>query len=401
MQMRWMTLAAVTLAAMSPPAWAGPYADSPAAKIAKKKGRTVVREVALDMNGDGKDEIAVVEKQGDNLRLVLLRATGAPDDEDRGFATILELKPQRARRVIRLEPMRLVGRTSPELVAVIEEPSPDDSALTVIVVGADGGPHREMFRQTFFIPKNPPKEDNVVAFGDATPHYVVEDLDGKGDGDKEIVWTREGQKLRLTDGAGDPVTFVIGAYRTIYRYDENKGVYRVAEDREVVDFLPPKTPYEVKASAQVKEIWGTAQAFWGTDGDLTTAWGVDRKGAVGQSLTVKLERREDVNLIRVVPGCAADAEAWETHDRVRKMKFELGSGVRFEIDTDRLTEVPDAVRAVQEFPLAGGFGTQVLIFLKRTQALPWAKVEIQKVERSRVRRKDQKKVACIAEISFH
>lgn len=382
-------------------AYAGPYADSPAAKQAKKEGRRVLREVAIDMDGDGTEEIAVVEQKGDNLRVVVLRATGAVDDEDRGYETLLATAPQRARRVIRLEPMRLVGRSAPELVAVIEEPSPDDSALTVIVVGADAGPHREMFRQTFFIPKNRAEDPNLVAFGDATPHYVVEDLDGKADSDKEIVWTREGQKLRLEDKDKNPVTFVIGAYRTVYRYDPNKGVYRVDQDREVVDFLPPKTPYEVKASAQVSQIWGTAQPFWGTDGDLTTAWGVDRKGAVGQDLTVKFERREDVNLIRVVPGCAESAEAWETHDRIRKMKFELGSGVRFEIDTAKLDEVPDAVRAVQVFPLEGGFGQQVLVFLKRTQALPWAKVEIVQVDASRARRKDQTKIVCLSEISFH
>lgn len=399
--MKRTLLTLFTLVAGSTTAYAGPYADSPAAKIAKKDGRRVLREVAIDLDGDGKDEIAIVEQKGDALRVVVLRASGEPDEEGGGFEKIFETASQRARRVIRLEPMRLVGRSAPELVAVVEEPSPDDSALTVLVVGADGGPYREMFRQTFFIPKNRTEEPNVVTFGDATPHYVVEDLDGKADSDKEIVWTREAQKLRLKDGEGNDVTFVIGAYRTVYRYDVNKGVYRVEDDRQVVDFLPAKPPYEVKASAQVSQIWGTAQPFWGTDGDLATAWGVDRKGAVGQNLTVKFERREDVNLIRVVPGCADSAEAWDSHDRIRRMKFELGSGVRFEIDTDKLTEVPDAVRAVQEFPLAGGFGSQVLIFLRRPQSLPWAKVEIVKVDPSRVKRKEQKQVVCLSEISFH
>ena len=379
-------------------AMAGPYAKSPAAKKAKHR---VVREIALDMNSDGKNEIAVVERVGQKLRVALIEPTNQPDDEHGGFRRIMATKPVRGRRVIRLEAMRLVGRSAPELVAVLEEPSPDDSALTVIVMGAEGGPHREIFRQTFFIPKDGVEPPNTVAFGDATPHYVVEDLESEEDGNKEIIWTREGQKLRVLDRDGKPLTYVIGAYRTIYRYDDAKGSYVTDEERQVVDFLPPREAYDVSASAQVKEIWGTAQAFWATDADLKTAWGVDRKGAVGQNLTVKFERRQDVNLIRVVPGCAQSAETWDRYDRVRTMKFELGSGVRFEIDRKHLDAVPEPVRAVAEFPLEGGYGKQILIFLARPQSLPWAKVEIMKLQRSRAARKTQAKVACISEISFH
>jgi hypothetical protein len=252
------------------------------------------------------------------------------------------------------------------------------------------------------------------------------DVDDEEGSDLEIVWTKEPQSLTLKT-AKEPVTFVIGAHRTIWRFDRKKEEYAVDKEDDIVDFLPPHPPSEVSATSQVAKVWGTAQAFWAADGDLDTSWNIDtqktggckrsaqraepaetgartcseRSPWVGQALTMKWKQAVDVRLIRLVPGCASDKDAWNDHDRVQAFRITLSSGVRFEIDRRKLDAAVPGVRAAGEFPLPAGFGGQVLIFLQEAQSVNWAKLEIQDLDGAGGAKASRVHEACVSEISFH
>jgi hypothetical protein len=165
--------------------------------------------------------------------------------------------------------------------------------------------------------------------------------------------------------------------------------------------LPARAISDVEASSQVAKIWGTAQAFWAADDDLATSWNVASKSAVGQTLTVKLKSSAPIHMVRLVPGCGNSAEEWNRHDRIQSFRVLLGSGLRFEIDRKKLDQLPAGVKAVGEFPLEEGFGAQILVFLEDPQELPWAKLEITKVERAATAKKQAATEVCLSEISFH
>lgn len=390
---------ALCLVSLLAPATAGAsYAGSPAEKAAAKKGAKLVREISLDLDGDGKNEIGAVEQVGGEMRVVVLQPTGS-EEEEGGYRRVAESSRRAAKRVLRLEAQRLVGRAAPELLAIFEDPSPDETSLSVRIMSGTGRGIVEIFAHTFFLPAQTQRDGKVVSFGDASPHYTVEDVEN-GDGDKEIIWVKEPNTLTLP-GKDGPVTFVIGAVRTVFRYDEGKGRYEMAEKDQVVDFLPELPVSDVEASAQVAKIWGTAQAFWATDGDLATSWNVSSKGAVGQTLTAKLKGGGAVRMIRLVPGCGNSIEEWNRFDRVQGLRITLGSGQRFELDRRRLDPLPAGVKAVGEFPLEEGFGAQLLIFLDEPQELPWARLEITKVEKAQVPKKQAANEVCVSELSFH
>lgn len=366
---------------------------------ASDAGRRVVAAVSGDLDGDGVDEVGAVEELGGGqLRVVVLKRS-ASKEPALAYARAAEGTPRVARRVTRLEVRPLVGRPAPELLAVLEEPSPDEVAASVRIMSATGRRIEEIFAQTFFIAPERAKDHGEVALGDATPRYYFEDLDG--DGDLELIWVRRGQRLTVPGADGAPVRFVIGAVRSVYRFDPDRARYLPWREEELVDFLPARTVSEVEATAQVPKIWGTAQAFWAADGDLETSWNVAAKSAVGQSLGVKLRDRPPVAMIRVVPGCGSSEDEWDRHGRVGAFRMSLASGVRFSIDRLRLGELPAGVRALGEFPLDEGFGSQLLIFLSDPQPLAWARLEITRVERSSAPPGQAVPEVCLSEISFH
>ncbi|MCK6548460.1 discoidin domain-containing protein [Myxococcota bacterium] len=381
------------------------YEGSVTEAAARAKGHQVLRELAVDLDGDGTAEAAIAEKLPDGkLRAtVLARDADYDDDEVEAWKVLATTSARSARRVARLEAKQVAGRVAPELVAIFEDPSPDESVLHVRILSATSKGLREIFAQTFFAPREEARDPSVVAFGDAAPGLSIVDLDDDEGGDLEIVWMREAQRLTLP-GASGPVTFVIGAYRTVYRFDRASESYAVAAEKERLDFLPSKPPSEVVASSQLAKVWGTAQAFWATDDDLDTSWSVAApKGAKGQSLTAKFANSTDVSMIRIVPGCGDDADAWNARYGVRALKISLSSGKRIELDRAKLKDAapPAGVRALGEFPLDGGYGAQLLVFLAERESVKWIKVELAELDAPTVPKKQRVDEACISEISFH
>lgn len=395
-------IAAVWLCASSG-AEAATYKGSGSEKLARAEGRKLVRELAVDLDGDGRTEVALVEQLADGkMRALVARERPVEEDEEVLFEIVATGSAKPAKNVLRFDAKQLAGDPRPELLLVLEEPSPDETAEHVRILAATGQGIREIFAQTFFLQPEARPDPNVYAFGDATPHFAVTDVDEKDGSDQEIVWVDGPQRITLKGDKG-PVVFVIGAYRKVFRYDPAKEEYTLAAEREVVDYLVTKPISEATASAQVAKVWGTAQAFWGADGDLDTAWTLEApKGAVGQSLTLKLREPTELSMIRVVPGCGDDADRWAARYRLGKFRVTLSSGLRFEIDRSRLDAAVPGVRAVGEFPLDGGYGAQVLVFLSEKQAARWVKLEILELEPKKPAPKAKlEREACVAEVSFH
>lgn len=374
------------------------YKGSKAELSARKKGRKLIRELRLDIDGDGRKEIGAVEREGDSLRLVVFKPTG---DEERsgGYERIGQSSPRVASRVVRFEAKRIAGRSPKELLAVFETPSPDETALSVRIMSAAGKGVEEIFAHTFFVPGKSAKTDpSEVRFGDASPHFLVEKSDEK-QGDAKIVWVREPQVLKV-EGPKGPVRFVIGAHRTIFKYSREKRRYD-RDTKDIVDFLQTKPFDTVEASTQVAKVWGTAQPFWGADGNLDTSWNVPIKSAKGQTLNVKFKRTVDINMVRLVPGCAKSEEDWSKHGELQRFRLLLSSGRRVEIDRTDLLNVPRAVRAAGEFPLGPGYGTQLLVFFTETQPVRWVRLEILSASKSALPRRKRVNEVCLSEISFH
>jgi len=378
------------------PAFALDYTGSEQERAARKEGRAVVRELSVQLDGRGRPETAIVERRAGKLQVRVLRFEG---EEDEGrFVELLAGTPKRAKTVSRFEVRAMVGDRHPELVAVFDDPSPDEIASSVRVVGHTEAGIQELFAETFLVPPEASSEGRTVRLGDARPHFVFANV--RGDAQEEVVWISGPQTLRLPGEDGE-ITYVIGAYRTVYEYKAGKAAFEKVAEREVVEFSTPKAITEVKASAQVPKIWGTAQPFWGADGDLETSWNVPGDQAVGQTLTVRLKDSPEVRLIRVVPGCGASDAEWSRHHRVERFSLTLGSGQRFEIDRAVLSQRPRPVQAMAEFPLVEGFGAQILIALRSTVKLPWARLEILEIEKSERPRRERVDEVCLSEISFH
>lgn len=377
-------------------AQAGKYTGTLQERAVRKTGRRVVRELELQLDGRGRPENAVVERKGDQLVVRILRFEGEP--EEGKFVEVFKGTPVRAEKVSRFEARALAGSRHPELVVVLDDPSPDETALRVRVVGHTDSGIRELFAETFLVPAKRPKPAHTVVLGDARPHLVFADV--RGDAQTEVVWTTGPQTLVLP-GAESDITYVIGAYRTVYEYKKASKRFEKVAEREVVDFAAAKTISAAKASSQVPKIWGTAQPFWGADGDLETSWNVRAAGAVGQTLTVRLKDAPKVQMIRVVPGCGGSDLEWARHHRVERFRIVLGSGRRFVVDRASLSDLPSGVQAMAEFPLQEGFGAQILIALKQPSRLPWVRLEILEGEESERPRSERVDEVCLSEISFH
>lgn len=384
------------LSLVSAPAWAVDYAGSAQELETRKKGREVVRELEVQLDGRGRPETAIVERRGGRLQVRVLRFEG---EEDEGrFVEVLAGTPKRAKKVSRFELRSMVGDRRPELVAVFDDPSPDEIAASVRVIGHTPAGIKELFAETFLVPAKVHSEGRTVKLGDARPRFVFADV--RGDGQEEVVWISGAQTIRLPGNGGD-VTYVVGAYRTVYAFEAGKSAFEKVAEGDVMEFASPKAISKAKASAQVPKIWGTAQPFWGADGDLETSWNVPGKQAVGQSLTVRLKDSPEVRMIRVVPGCGASDAEWSRHHRIDRFRITLGSGQRFEVDRAALDERARPIQAMAEFPLQEGFGAQILIGLRSPVRLPWARIEILDIEPSERPRRERVDEACLSEISFH
>lgn len=386
------------LAAAEPAARIPSYRGSEAQRAS---GRSLLAELRADLDGDFADELAVAERDAKGRISVSILEVIAPEDEDEPlrFERALESEPRAADRVLRFEIRDLAGSPSPELLAVLEERAPDEVMQHVRVLGRTGGGWAVMMRESFLLPK--PDATERIALMDATPRVEFEDLDG--DGDVELLWTRDPVTLDLVDGA-KPASLVIGMKQQVFRFRRGGERYEPEAELRPVDFLPPRLVWTAKASAQVPRIWGTAQAFWGADGDLGTAWAVSSERVetpLGQTLEIGLEGQREVTVVRVVPGCARDAESWDRGDRVRAFTVRLTDGTVIPVDVDRLEDPRPGLRAVGIYPLLGGFGEQLLLLLDRAHSVRGATLQIDRVAPSKAARRLRTQEVCISELSLH
>ena len=386
------------------------YRGSAAEAVAAKAGWRTSKVLRVDLTGDGRRDYVVVLTGARGLRLVALSyVRGDAERRADAFRTEYEEQFAAATRVVRLESDFIAGDPSADLVAVVEAPSPDERAISARIVGRHRGRMKAFWKKSYLITSTEAAAAGGarIALGDASPHFELEDRDR--DGGKEIIWTLGPQIIEVRGRAG-PVEFVVGARQTVLRFDAEQGVYRSAqpdradevdEGESTVDFLPPHSPSEVEATQQVPKIWGTAQAFWGADGDLETAWTVRGVSAVGQALTLRFSERPKVSLIRVVPGCGAGKDDWQRYVPLERFVIQLSTGLRFELQADGGGPWPNGVRGIGVFPLGGNFGRQILIFLEDPKQVAWGRLEVQSLGRRKRRSKGRIDEVCVSEVSFH
>ena len=359
----------------------------------KRAGKTfhLARTLSLDLDGDGRPEKAAIERDGEHLTVVIFRREGS--DEEPTFQEMARSTPAEG-RIERFEERPMCGSTGSMLVAVVESVSPDERKLSMRILGFSQGVVREVLAHTLFVPR-------VRNAGQATdetlpPYRFV----GSEDGCEQVVFV-EGSQILNIPGRKGPEAVVVGAYQSVFHFDAEAGQYTLHHAREAVDLVPPRPPRDVEATEQVPQIWGTAQAFWATDGRLDTSWNLVSRRARGQRLSVGFQQPVMVSMVRVVPGCAADAASWDQHDRIRSFSLLFDEGRHYDIDRQALGRIPSGVRAIGEFPLARGYGSQVIIVLEEAVSVRSAQFEIRALESAKGAAGVRSGEACLAELSFH
>ncbi len=371
--------------------------EGSAAEMADRgAGWRTVRTHRADLTGDGRPEEVVIQSGRPGLRLSVLAHRGGDADDEDAFRALHRQIIAAARRVVRLDVEPVAGAPAPDVIAVFEAPSPDERVLNVRVVGQGATGMRSFLEKTYLVSASPPA--SRFRYGDEAPHFTFENLDDHGD--LEILWTLGPQTLEV-DGPTGPVEVVVGARQQVLRFDRRQEVYVEGREERFRDFLPPRVPTQVEASLQVPKIWGTAQAFWGADGDLESSWALPAARAVGQTLTLRFGQRPEVGMIRVVPGCASGADEWARNYRVDRFRVQLSSGLTMDLRADGRGPWPRGVRGRGAFALDGGFGRQLLVFLDGRVPIDWARLEVLSTKPPRRSRGRRAKEACISEISLH
>ena len=399
-----------------------PYEGSATEAVTRQAGWRLERLVVGDVTQDGVADIVAVEREvgapsrssepdepyrgqaaetarRGGLRLVVRTYAGGDAKADpNAFRIAYADRVPRAADVVRLSLMSIGGDPAADVLAMFESRSPDERAVTIRILGRVGGTLRTMLDRTVL--NDLTESAATLAYGEGAPHFLVKDVDG--DGRADVQWTL-GPVLLPIKGPDGPLEASVGARVKVLRFDPNEGRFIDSGVVSSVDFLPPRPPSAVEASAQVPKIWGTSQAFWGADGDLDTAWTVRRAAAIGQSLTIRFKDRPSVAMIRVVPGCGGNKADWARYHRLSRFRIHLSNGVRFEMSgspTER-TAWPAQVAGLGVYPLDGDFGRQILIFLKDRAPIDWGRIEVVEVARARAPRKRRVDEVCLSEISFH
>lgn len=327
------------------------------------------------------DDFAVVERGPRGYHLALVHAAGRrPELRQR-------LGPWPADGLERFETHTSTqSELRPEVVFALREDAPDEVVHRVWVLGREEGRLRPLFDRRFTFAKRRARAGEVQ-FGDAEPRWELATVDGA----LAVVWVRSPRVLTVPRGDAS-VTFGIGAETTVFRWEGSKFD---ASGRDVYrDFLPRLETGLVEARAGDAALEVTEA----TDDEVTTAWRIPASAVRARAgLTVQLARTEEVRMVRVVPGCAADAGTWRRQLEVGAFRLDLGGTLEVELDRRRPDEVPPGVKAWAEFPLSDAFGRQLVIFFDAPRRVGWARFEpLAPLETKRSAR-----VACVSEISLH
>jgi hypothetical protein len=286
------------------------------------------------------------------------------------------------------------GLTGPSVVLVWVSDAPDEELQRVQVLAPRSQSLRLEFDRPFLLPKTTPVADR--AFGAIEPAVFLEP-----DGDRRrLVW-RKGPRILRVPGREGLVRVAVGAEREVYApTPASPDRWVRIDEASYRDDLPRRVPQEVEASEQMAKVWGTAQAFWASDGDLKTAWSVRPRARYRDvSLTLRFAEAVPVRLLRVVPGCGASAAAWARHHGLARATVSVGGGFEFDWDLDGATPPPPGIEAMGSFPLADGYGRQDLALLARPRRTQWVRLTW-KAHRRPDRPLDPPE-ACVAEFTVH
>lgn len=367
---------------------AEPYSGSALAKDEAKSGWKLVAEKSADMDGDGEPEAVVLDRrpssssEGPEHRLTLL------EQVKRRFEVWRRTEPLSAARVGQFRIERFGGR--PGVLLSLERDAPDEVVHRVMVFrNPSGDPLRPDLDRTFTLPREPIQRADR-AFGDAAPGWFVR----KDDTGVWIAHVTGPRLATLSARGGGKRTYAVGADEVEYRFEGGQFV----ETKKFRDFLRPHTPSAVDASQQVAKVWGTAQAFWATDGDPGTAWSVKPGLKDEPTLTLRYDAPVQVRVLRIVPGCAASSDAWLRGHRVRRFRIDLGGTLEATVDLEG--ELPPGIEAMQSYPMGkAGHGEQVYLVLERPSRLQWAELEL--VAAAPPRGEPPLGEVCVSEFSLH
>jgi len=352
------------------------YADSKVERRARSEGYQPVEVEGLDPG------YVVVERKRD--RVYLARVTW----DGRRLQSVQRLGswPAIEHRGVRV----LTSTTGRAWVALTSrEDAPDEVVDRVLIFALEAERLRRVGDHQMTLPKRRTGRSDV-RFGDADPDWT---LSVQGDA-LELDWIRGPRVLRVpTPDRDRQVSFTVGAEVTTVRWAGTPTVEAIREGYR--DFLPPRS----LRSAEVRAQGPPVEMPDAIDGRTSTAWRLPSQPQWGETeLTAQLSQTETVQMIRVVPGCAADAESWSAHDELGRFRISLGGGLEIEIDRRDPRRAIPGVRAWSEFPLTPTFGRQLLIFLDAKRRIGWARFTPLAPMSSRSR---GVRSPCLAEISFH
>lgn len=276
-----------------------------------------------------------------------------------------------------------------QLLVLWQRSTPDED-VRVAEVWDETGELR--WSKTFVLPQAespaPTARKYDFAFGPADPEVRFEARP-----EPRLVWRVQPRVVKARGRSGE-VALAVGADRILY----SPGPTGMVEERSYRDFLPPHAIESVEATQQLSPAAGPADPVWAIDGDLTTAWSLRPQRTYDDArLTLRLAESKPIRVIRIVPGCAASADAWARNPTLARATLAIGGRLDLVYEADGA--LPPGVRAIGEYPLPDG-GEQVFIFLAAPRTASWVEIGWE-AHRPQQRGRGRVAKTCLSEISLH
>jgi len=359
-------------------------------------GNDLLSERVTDLDGDGLLDSVVVEKSVEGIGLSAWQAEAEGD-----FKLLFRSDKVPASSVAAFKRLPLGSYRFVFMLDVYED-NPDEADHFVGLFLIQPGNLKQVFSSQYRVTHS--EEDagrepaRIVDLGGYRVGLEARPAAAGGSGGfPELVVRYSPKRLALAGRLNRKTHFIIGIRERVYRAEKEN--YTQVADR-YLDYLLRAAPDGVTASSTLpssQEEWLASRA---ADSKLATGWieGSTDSG-IGESVTLSLGRPRNVRMVRVVPGCAASAESWEKHNRIKKFSLVFEGGTVVMVDRRGITaEMDSQIEAHEDFILPGvGFGTQTLVFLSKPVKSSWVKVTIEEVERG----SGEADETCISEISVH